>query len=116
MAVDDVPQTTGSIEDVIDGQKMILWAILLYIVTVIIVTSAGEVFGLVGIGVLVLAIMGLLKLSDGLGYSTGIKVLLIVLLFVPLIGFLTLAIVNGKATQTLKASGYKVGLMGARKP
>lgn len=116
MAVDGTTAEARSIEDVADGQRMVIWAILLYIFTVIIASTAGEIFGLVGIGALILAIMGLLRLADGLGWTTGTKILLIILVFVPLVSLLMLLIVNGRATQALKAAGYKVGLMGARKP
>ena len=115
MAVDGVTQTTGSIEDVVDGQKLIIWAILLNILTAVLVTTVGEIFGLVGIGAFVLAIVGIVKLADGLGYSLGIKIVLFVLAFVPVVSLLTLAILSGRATQALRAAGYTVGLFGARK-
>ena len=115
MAVDSGMQRFDAIEDVADGQRMIIAAILLNIVTAVLVTTAGEIFGLVGLGALLLAIVGLVKLADGLGYSLGIKILLIVLTFFPLISLVMLLIVNGRATEALKAAGYTVGLLGARK-
>lgn len=104
------------IEAVADGQRMVIFAILLYIATAIVITAVDEIFGLLGIGAVVLGIIGLLKVASGLGYSTGVKVLLVVLVFVPIASLLMLVIVNGKATKALKADGYKVGLLGARKP
>src|SRR5688572_6251433 len=107
-----VTTEAGAIEDVADGQRLIIFAILLYIVTAVLISTSGEIFGLLGFGSIVLAIVGLLKLADGLGYPTGIKALLIVLAFVPLASLIMLLIVNGKATEALKAAGYKVGLFG----
>lgn len=61
-----------------------------------------------------LAIVGLLRMSSGLGYSNAEIALLIFLAFVPVAGFLMLALVNDKATRTLRAGGYKVGFFGVR--
>jgi hypothetical protein len=110
------PTPDDRIDDIADGQRMIIFAILLNIATAIVVTTVAEIFGLIGIGAVVLAIIGLLNVASGLGYSTGVKVLLIVLVFVPIASLLMLVIVNGKATEALKAHGFKVGLLGARKP
>ncbi len=108
--------TDTAIEDVVTGQKLVLYAILIYIIAIVLQLAVAEIFGLVALGTVVLGIMGLLKLSDGMGWSTGIKILLIVLLFVPLVSLIMLALVNGKATDRLRTAGYKVGLMGARTP
>ena len=116
MATEEVSATPdASIEDVRVGQKMILYAILINIASLVARAVLGDIwlllFGLVSA---VLAVGGVLRLSTGLGYSTGVKILLIILVFVPLISLITLAIINGKATERLKAAGYRVGLMGAR--
>ena len=47
-------------------------------------------------------------------YSTGVGVLLGILTFIPCIGLLVMAVVNGKATAILKKNGIKVGLLGAK--
>jgi len=104
----------GPIEDVVEGQKLVLYAILVYILAIVLQLAVDQIFGLVALGSVVLGIMGLLKLSDGMGWSTGVKILLILLLFVPLGSLIMLALVNSRATERLKAAGYKVGLMGAR--
>ena len=103
----------GSIEDVRVGQRLINLAMLVYVATVILVVSVHDAFGVLGLVTLALAIMGLVRLATGLGFSTAVKVLLVVVVFIPLAGFLTLAIMSGRATPPLKAAGYKVGLLGA---
>jgi hypothetical protein len=67
------------------------------------------------LGFLYLAIVGLYRLASGLGYSTGVKVLLFVLMIVPLVSLVTLFYLNSKATPLLRRAGYKVGLLGARR-
>jgi hypothetical protein len=48
-----------------------------------------------------------------MGYAVGWRVLLAVLMVIPLIGLITLVILNSRATKALRAGGYKVGLLGA---
>jgi hypothetical protein len=108
--------TDGSIEDVAAGQRMIIFAILLNIVAAILSVTVAESLIWLGAGATVLAILGLVRLSDGLGYSGGTKILLIILSFFPLIALVMLLVINDKATKALRAAGYKVGLFGARKP
>jgi hypothetical protein len=63
---------------------------------------------------LVLAIWGIVRLSQGLGYQVGITILLLVLSFIPVVNLVMLLVLNARVTGVLKAYGYKVGLMGAR--
>lgn len=46
-------------------------------------------------------------------YGTGVGVLLGILSLVPCVGLIVLLVVNGKATNILKANGYNVGFLGA---
>jgi len=36
-------------------------------------------------------------------------------MFVPLVGLITLLVLNAKATNRLREAGYQVGLLGARR-
>lgn len=114
--MDAQPGTPGdpTIEDVKTGQKMVLYAIVLNFAAGVARATIGNVWILIGIAATVLAIAGLLKLANGLGYSTGVKVLLVILSFIPIVSLIMLALLSGKATERLRAAGYKVGLMGAR--
>jgi hypothetical protein len=46
-------------------------------------------------------------------YGTGTGIVLGILTLVPLVGLIVLLIINGKATNTLRRHGIRVGLMGA---
>lgn len=107
--------TTGvnNIEKVASGQKLIIWAILLNILTLCLSFAIGDSASLLVIGVLILSLIGLFQLTAGLGYSIGAKIGFVILLLLPLIGLITLLILNSKATKALRAAGYKVGLLGA---
>ncbi len=112
------PQVASSeqqIEKVASGQKLIIYAILVNFLTIGLQAAVGEIAGLLAIVAVVMSLIGMFRLASGLGYSTGTKILLVILLLVPLIGLITLLVLNSRATNTLKAAGYKVGLLGARR-
>ncbi|MBI4568488.1 MAG: hypothetical protein HY719_08820 [Planctomycetes bacterium] len=106
-------RSDSAIEKVANGQRFVIYAILVNLATVGLRVAIGDAGALLGIVAVVLAIVGLHRLSDGLGYSASKKVLIIVLACVPLVNLIVLVLVNSRATQALKASGYKVGLFGA---
>jgi hypothetical protein len=105
----------GRIEDVAVGQKMIIGAIVVNVTAVILSRTVHPAFAWLVIVSAVLAIVGLLRLSDGLGYSAGKKALLIIASFIPLVSLIMLLLVNQRANEALKNAGYKVGLLGAKK-
>ncbi|MBT2117378.1 hypothetical protein KK141_02700 [Dyella sp. LX-66] len=111
--VGDTLRNDPGIEQVASGQKLVIYAILVYL-AIILVRGAGEtIAALLAITSLVLSLMGILRIGSGLGYGTGTKVILVILMFVPLVGLITLLVLNAKATNRLREAGYKVGLLGA---
>jgi hypothetical protein len=71
------------------------------------------VFGLISLALIILAIVGIIRLSSGLGYGLGARILIVLSLFIPLVGLIVLLVLNSRATNVLRSAGYKVGLMGA---
>ena len=121
-----IDSITNAIEEVASGQKLIIFSILFAILTHFLVTGIAVAIGVnrgpVGVFVIMLSIVaiaipiiGLVRLAAGLGYSTGTKILLIILMFVPFINVITLLVLSSRATKILRAAGYSVGLLGARK-
>jgi hypothetical protein len=53
-------------------------------------------------------------LGAGLGYGVLTRIVLVIMLFVPLVNLVVLLALTTSGTTALKASGYKVGLFGAR--
>ena len=76
--------------------------------------SLGDVGVWVAVVSAVVAVIGLVRLGRGLGYSIPRRILLIVLASIPLLGLITLLVLNAKATKALGGSGLSVGLFGAR--
>ncbi|OOG66389.1 hypothetical protein B0E46_02680 [Rhodanobacter sp. B04] len=104
----------AGIDDVASAQKLIIYAILAYFAAVAIqASSMGPVGFLVALGALVLGLVGTYRLCASLGFSTGWRVILLVLMFVPLVNLIVLLVLNAKATARLRAAGFRVGLLGA---
>ena len=119
MATDPISTdtTTGAIEDVAKGQRLMILAIIVNVVAYIMSSqvdpTVGLLVALLGLG---LAITGMGRATTGLGFSTGRKVFYIIGLFIPLVSLILLASVSSQATKVLRAKGYKVGLLGAKAP
>jgi hypothetical protein len=116
----DGPQhsSNGSIDGVASGQKLIIFAILVNLATFGVTAGLGdkgEIFILgLEIAAITLALLGVVRVALGLGYSTRARVVLLFLAFIPILNFWMLVLLNARATRALRAAGYKVGLLGAR--
>jgi hypothetical protein len=95
------------------GQRFIIIAILIFIVTYIL-TGFHPTFSIIGLAVLGLALFGTINLCNGMGYSVGLIILCCVLLFIPCVSLITLVVLNIKAVDFLKANGYNVGFFGVK--
>ena len=111
----EVEQGSENIEKVASGQKLIIYAILIAILAAVLQIAVHPAFVILSLATTVLSIIGLVKLSSGLGKSTGMIVVLAVLMIIPMVSIITLLVLNSQAIKVLKDSGYKVGLMGASK-
>lgn len=115
----------AQLEKIRSGQRLVVWAMLLYfglgalsvlvgegtsLVAIITMTVLGLAFL---IAMIALALIGLLRIWSGLGTAVIFRILLFLLLFVPLVGLLVLASSSARATKRLRANGYRVGLLGA---
>jgi biotin transporter BioY len=106
------------------GQKMIIWAIALYFPIVGSSSamprgapaSLAVLFLAAFVGIIVLSLVGVLRLSRGLGIPLALRILFGVMIFVPLLNILILALLSSQATKSLRKAGYRVGFFGASKP
>jgi len=103
-----------SLDDVVSGQKQVIYAILLYIGAAILRLGIGPLAMLLGLGCLVLSWMGIYRIGRGLGYPLWWRIVLLISMLIPLVGLLVLAALSSRATSRLRKAGYSVGLMGAR--
>ncbi|MGH8054814.1 MAG: hypothetical protein ACREP4_12935 [Stenotrophomonas sp.] len=119
-------RTEASAKEVAIGQKSAIRAVLIT-ATVVVAMMIAPTLGIseqagayVVLGawalLLVASIMsvyGMIKISNGLGWSFLTKAFVFLLLFVPLISTITVLVLSAKATAFLRGAGYKVGLLGA---
>lgn len=101
------------IELVASAQKLIIYSILTYFAAVAIKAALGPIGFLVLLVALCMGIVGSWRLCTGLGYSIAVRIILMVLMFVPLVSLIVLLVLNAKATGKLREAGYHVGLLGA---
>lgn len=130
--VRDMPDSEADLETLArlgSGQKLAIYAICTYIGTVLVRTLLTGVLrssledddrvliGLFAGGAFlvafVLSVVGQWRMADGLGISTGLRVLMVILLFVPLLNIVILLILSSRTTRALRQAGYRVGFFGA---
>jgi hypothetical protein len=102
-------------EKVRSGQKLIIYGILLYFSGILLQFVIGPFAAILFIGTFALGIIGIIKLSNGFGYSVLSTVLVLIIMIIPVVGLIVLLIINSRATKYLTKNGYKVGLLGANK-
>jgi hypothetical protein len=101
------------IDRVASAQKLVIYSILAYFAAMALRALFGPLGLVVLLASLVMGLVGSFRLCSSLGYSTLTKVILMILLFVPLVSLVVLLILNRKATERLRAAGFRVGLLGA---
>lgn len=97
------------------GQRLVIYAVLLYFVAVGLGTVAGSFALIPFFASLGMSLAGLFKILSARESHIVVKVILFSLLFIPLINMLTLLSINSRATKALREAGYKVGFLGAKK-
>ena len=115
-------QQYPNIELVASGQKLVIYAILVNLLTVgrgaaaPALGSASPAFLFaVGAVALVLSLLGIYRLATGLEMGLGVRILCMLLMVVPLANLVVLLVLNSRATRALRDAGYTVGLLGASK-
>lgn len=111
-----LPGTDGKrVEEIANGQKLVIYAILVNLATIGLQMVFGPLAALGGLLALVMAIIGIVRLGSGMAMSVASRIILVVLMFVPLVNLISLLVLNSRATTQLRNAGYKVGLLGASK-
>ncbi len=103
-------------------QRELLWLILFGAGVYLVMIVSAVAVPMVAIGAVLVQLLfqlaGLvqvIRLSAAMGTPVALRVVYIVLMFLPLIGLITLLVINGQANGLLKAAGARVGLMGVPK-
>ncbi len=107
--------SSPKIEHVAEGQKMIVYAILVQVTCFILQIVVHPILGVFALFGAVLSIVGVFRLASGLGFSIGMKLAFVLFMFIPCLNLIILLALNSRATEALRGAGYKVGLLGASK-
>ena len=102
------------LDDVASGQKLVIYAILLYFLAAVLRIVIGPIAIVLMLICLGMSWTGIYRIGRGLEYPLWVRILLPVLMLVPLLGLLLLVFLSARATARLKSAGYSVGLLGAR--
>ena len=97
---------SASLDDVASGQKLVIYAILLYFLAAALRTAVGPIAALAFLACLVMSWVGIYKIARGLDYPVWGRIVLLVLMLVPLVGLLVLVMLSSRATSRLRQAGY----------
>lgn len=101
--------------EVATGQRMLILAIGVNLVAYIVSNWVHPIVGLlVGLVALTIALIGVIRATSALGFSTPRKAIYVIGLLIPVVSLIVLAAVSAEATKALRANGYKVGFFGAK--
>jgi len=107
-----------NIIDVIKYQRGLIYVILFRILLLlaalfrIIPPDRIIILAVIGLSLLVAMLFMIVQLLGAMDYGFVIVILCCILVFFPLIGLITLLVINGRATKILREAGLRVGLMG----
>ena len=107
---------TAQIEQVRTGQRLAVAAILLNLLTVVLLTvpEGALIRAPLVLVAIVLAVLGIVRMSRGLGINLVVIVLMALGMVMPLLNLVILLVINARATRFLRDHGYQVGLFGAK--
>jgi hypothetical protein len=130
--VRDIPESEANAESIAQlgsGQKLAIYAICTYIGTVLARTLLTALFrsnledddlfllrlfaAAAFLVAFVLSVVGQWRMAEGLGISTALRVVMVILLFIPLLNIVILLILSSRTTRVLRQAGYRVGFFGA---
>jgi len=96
------------------GQRHVIFALLVQLVAYALARGAPQMGLLIVMAAFVYAVAAVVQLSAALGFSVASRVLLCIGLLIPLVSLLVLAVLSSRASQRLRAGGFKVGFLGAK--
>jgi hypothetical protein len=96
------------------GQRHVMYALLVQIAAYALGRGAPQLAVLFVLAAFVYAVVAVVQLAAALGYSMVSRVLLCIGLLIPLVSLLVLAVLSSRASQRLRAGGFKVGFLGAK--
>jgi len=117
-SVGAMPQVASSADssakEIASAQKLVIYAFILNLVFNLLLRTGSPLMLVPALAVSVFAVVSVYRLALALGYAMALRILFVVLMFVPLASLIVLLMLISRATKALRAAGYEVGLLGAR--
>jgi tetrahydromethanopterin S-methyltransferase subunit C len=107
-------ESLAALNRIASGQRHVIYALLVQIVAYGLARGAPQIGLLFVAAAFVYAVVSVVRLAQALGYSVVSRVLLCIGLLIPLVSLLVLAVLSSRASQKLRAGGFKIGLLGAK--
>lgn len=99
---------------VASGQRVIITSLLVTIIASMLRVQIGDIAVIISIGATIAAIGGAVRLAAALGYSKLSQALYAIAMILPLINLIVMLVLSSQANKSLRAGGYKIGLLGAK--
>jgi hypothetical protein len=107
-------ETWERLKRVASGQRLIIYSLLVQIVSVTLQGTIGIPGFILGLAASIMAIVGVVRITGGLGRSLIAKIVYIVAMFIPLINLIAMLLLSSQATKALREAGLEVGFLGAK--
>jgi hypothetical protein len=108
-------ESSESLSKLARAQKLLIYAMLINIGALALRGLPPMLVGSLGLLAFFISVFGVIGMGPALRFSTPVKVILAMIMFVSVANLIALLVLNSKATKALRAGGYKVGLLGASK-
>ena len=110
------PRAATQMQKAALGLTLFMWAAAAFLVSIFATMGSAELGTLISFAAFVLGLAAMLLMGQGLGFQ-GIGLLFaVVAVFIPVVNIIALLVVASRAMQALKAAGYRIGFMGAKRP
>jgi len=101
---------------VASGQRILIYTIIAALFSGVLRTQVGPVLSLVlGLSIAAVSIYGAVRVDKGLGGSLFSRIVYAIAMLLPLVSLIIMITLSVRATKALRAAGYQVGLLGAKK-
>lgn len=98
---------------VASGQRLIIYSLLVSLASIALQGAIGISGAILGLAASIMAIVGVVRITGGLGRSLLAKILYIIAMFIPLVNLIAMLLLSSQATKALREAGVQVGFLGA---
>lgn len=98
----NITRDAESIAVVRSGQMLVMLAMATYAVGICLRFAFGPIGIYVGVVAMIMSLLGVVRVTSGLAYSTGSRIFFVVLALIPIVGFFVLLVLISRASEALQ--------------